>query len=607
MSPRESASGTIWPTRWKLVLPGPVSVTLAIAVGMFVVAAVALSVNLTRQRDSFGWVEHTNGVLRTVSALERRILEAELGERGYLLTGESSYLDSYNRSQGDIPKLLETLRQAVSDNPSQVQRLDELRPRIEARLAEFKQIVDLGPTRLNDALEILRTAQSRQLTTRIEETLGQFRQAELALLGERQQRANRDTIVATLIAAVMAVLAMLSAAMGAFLLRNQRSASQLRVANEELAISHAHMRSILETVPDAMVVIDERGTIQSFSATAERLFGFTAGEVQGRNVSMLMPAPYRHEHDGYLDRYLTTGERRIIGVGRVVVGQRKDGGTFPMELAVGEVAQEGKRQFIGFVRDLTQRQERERLLHEVQSELLHISRLSTMGEMASALAHELNQPLSAIANYLQGSRRLLQNSSDDRAPVIMEAMDKAAEQAVRAGQVIQRLRDFVTRGETEKRIESIKKLVEESTALALVAAKDLSVRVSLRLDPPLDLVLVDRVQIQQVLLNLLRNALEAMQTSERRELIVSTSPAEDNMVAVDVGDTGCGISPDVASRLFQPFVTTKRQGMGVGLSISRTIIESHGGQITVAPNPGGGTIFRFTLRGVAPEDLADAQ
>jgi two-component system sensor kinase FixL len=145
MTPREATSGTIRPVRWKLVLPGPVSITLAIAVGMFVIAAVALSVNLTRQRDSFGWIEHTNGVLRTVSALERRILEAESGERGYLLTGESSYLDSYNRSQDDILRLLDALRQAVSDNPGQVQRLDELRPRIESRLAEFKQIVDLGP------------------------------------------------------------------------------------------------------------------------------------------------------------------------------------------------------------------------------------------------------------------------------------------------------------------------------------------------------------------------------------------------------------------------------------------------------------------------------
>ena len=567
----------------------------------------ALGVNLVRQRDSYDWVQHTNEVLRNISAVEKAILEAESGERGYLLTGESSYLNSYNRSQADIPRLLEALRQTVFDNPSQSHRLDELRPTVEARLAEFKQIVELGPMRLNEALAMLQTARSRQLTVLIDEQLGQFRQSEVALLGERQQRAGRDTILATLIAAAMAVLAMLSAAMGAFLFRDQRSASQLRAANEQLALSHAHLRSILETVPDAMVVIDERGIIQSFSAAAERLFGFTAAEVQGRNVGMLMPAPYRHEHDGYLGHYLTTGERKIIGVGRVVVGQRRDGTIFPMELSVGEVAHQGKRQFIGFVRDLTQRQQGERLLHEVQSELLHMSRLSTMGEMASALAHELNQPLSAVANYLQGSKRLLQNSADTRAPMIMEALDKASEQAVRAGQVIHRLRDFVARGETEKRIESIKKLIEEASALALVAAKDHSVRVNLQLDPSRDLVLADRVQIQQVLLNLLRNALEAMQASERRVLDVSTSPAENDMVAVDIADTGCGIAPDVASRLFQPFVTTKRQGMGVGLSISRTIIQSHGGEITVEPNPGGGTVFRFTLRRVGPEALIDAQ
>jgi len=406
----------------------------------------------------------------------------------------------------------------------------------------------------------------------------------------------------------------------------QHVIDRLRSANQELASSHkalresdarfcslveelnsreAHLRSILATVPDAMVTIDERGSIQSFSATAERLFGFTADEVQGKNVSTLMPAPYRQEHDGYLSRYLTTGERSIIGVGRVVVGQRKDSTTFPMELSVGEGVLKGKRQFIGFVRDLTRRREGERLLHEMQSELVHISRLSTMGEMASALAHELNQPLAAISNYLQGAKRLLGNSSEDRVSVIMNAMDKASEQAVRAGQVIHRLRDFVSRGETEKRIESIKKIVEEASALALVAAKDRSVQVMLQLDPSSDLVLVDKVQIQQVLLNLLRNALEAMQASERRELVVSTGPAENTMVVVDIADSGCGISPDVASRLFQPFVTTKRHGMGVGLSISRTIIESHGGEITVEPNPGGGTIFRFTLRGVAPEGLSD--
>lgn len=385
----------------------------------------------------------------------------------------------------------------------------------------------------------------------------------------------------------------------------QESDARFRRLVDELNVREAHLRSILATVPDAMVVIDEQGLIQSFSAAAERLFGFRPEEVRGRNVSMLMPAPYRQEHDGYLARYLRTGERRIIGVGRVVVGQRKNGSTFPMELSVGEVLLEGKRQFTGFVRDLTERQEHEQRLHEVQAELLHISRLSTMGEMASALAHELNQPLSAIANYLQGSRRLLQNSADERSALVIEAMDKASDQALRAGQVIQRLRDFVARGETEKRIESVKKIIEEASALALVAAREQTVRVNLQLDPSIDLVLVDKVQVQQVLLNLLRNALEAMQTSERRELSVATAPAPEDMVAVTIADTGCGISPDMESQLFQPFVTTKRQGMGIGLSISRTIIESHGGQITVEPNPGGGTIFRFTLRRVVAEGLGD--
>ncbi len=165
-------------------------------------------------------------------------------------------------------------------------------------------------------------------------------------------------------------------------------------ALEHLAEREAHLRSILDTVPDAMVVIDERGVMQSFSAAAERLFGWKAEEAIGRNVSELMPEPYRSAHDGYLTRYLRTGERRIIGLGRVVVGERRDGSTFPMELSVGEMEGGAHKAFTGFVRDLTERETTERRLQDLQSELVHVSRLTAMGEMASALAHELNQPLS---------------------------------------------------------------------------------------------------------------------------------------------------------------------------------------------------------------------
>jgi two-component system sensor kinase FixL len=235
-----------------------------------------------------------------------------------------------------------------------------------------------------------------------------------------------------------------------------------------------------------------------------------------------------------------------------------------------------------------------------------MSRLTAMGEMASALAHELNQPLSAIANYMKGSRRLLENSPDDRSALLRDAMDKAAEQALRAGQIIRRLRDFVARGEGERRVESVKKLIEEASALALVGAKDLGVRVRFQFDPAVDLVLADKVQIQQVLLNLLRNAIEAMEASQKRDLVISTVKSSDDMISIGVADTGCGIAPEMTSQLFEPFITTKRHGMGVGLSISRTIVEAHGGQIDAEANPAGGTIFRFTLRAVRAEDFSDA-
>jgi len=366
-------------------------------------------------------------------------------------------------------------------------------------------------------------------------------------------------------------------------------------AHHGLAAREAHLRSILDTVPDAMILIDEAGRIKSFSPAAERLFGWTAAEAADRNVSMLMPTPHREAHDDYLRRYYRTGERRIIGLGRIVVGERKDGSTFPMELAVGEMQTGDSRFFTGFVRDLTERQQAEARLQELQGDLVRVSRLTALGEMASALAHELNQPLTAIANYLKGSKRLL--AADPAAnPRVTEAVDRAGDQALRAGEIIRRLRDFVARGESERRIEDLPKLIDEASALALLGAREHGVRVRLEIDPAIGQVLADRVQVQQVLLNLIRNGMDAMESSDRKELTVAVEPAADDMVQISVSDTGPGIAPEVADQLFQPFITTKRTGMGVGLSISRTIIEAHGGRIWFDANPEGGTIFRFTLQ-----------
>jgi two-component system, LuxR family, sensor kinase FixL len=374
---------------------------------------------------------------------------------------------------------------------------------------------------------------------------------------------------------------------------------------DALRTRERHFRSILDTVPDAMIVIDEHGIMQFFSSAAERQFGYAEAEAIGRNISVLMPEPDRSRHDGYIARYLKTGERRIIGIGRIVTGLRKDGTTFPMHLTIGEMLSVGQPYFTGFVRDLTEQQQTQARLQELQSELVHVSRLSAMGEMASALAHELNQPLSAISNYMKGSRRLLADNASINAPKIEAALDRAAEQAIRAGDIIRRLRSFVAREVSEKRVESLSKLVEEAGALGLTGAREQGVILRFNLNPTCDLVLADRVQIQQVLVNLFRNALESMTGSTHRELIATNASTADDMIEIAVSDTGHGFSDDAHVNLFQPFFTTKETGMGVGLSISRTIIETHGGRMWAETNQAGGATFRFTLPAASTKDMSD--
>ncbi|MGN6595427.1 MAG: PAS domain-containing sensor histidine kinase [Sphingopyxis terrae] len=368
-----------------------------------------------------------------------------------------------------------------------------------------------------------------------------------------------------------------------------------RATEDALRAQESHLRSILSTVPDAMIVIDDQGKILSFSAAAERLFGYSEAELLGANVSALMPSPDRDRHDGYIARYLATGEKRIIGIGRVVFAQRKDGSTFPMELSIGEAASEAHPLFTGFIRDLTERQKTEARLESLQSELIHVSRVSAMGTMASTLAHELNQPLTAVANYVEAIRDMLAKPEPEDLQMIREALDDTAKEALRAGHIVRRLRDFVARGEVEKTIEKLPALINEAAVLGLMGAREKGVEPVFDLDPYASPVLVDKVQIQQVLINLIRNAVEAMTGCPDRRLTVSSRPEQPGFIRVTVADTGPGVAPAIAEQLFTAFVSTKTDGMGLGLSICRTIVEANGGRIWMQPGEEGGTEFHFTV------------
>ncbi|MBW8294478.1 MAG: PAS domain S-box protein [Sphingopyxis sp.] len=384
-----------------------------------------------------------------------------------------------------------------------------------------------------------------------------------------------------------------------------RDVSRREEALKAAADGAALLQAILATVPDAMVVIDEHCLITSFSAAAEKLFGFAEAEVLGLNVNMLMPEPHKTIHDGYIQRYLQTSEKRIIGIGRTVEGQRRDGTVFPMELSVGEARTGEHRAFTGFIRDLTERHATEAQLNKVQSELIHASRLSAVGTLASALAHELNQPLTAVANYVSAGRDMVGGDKPETQETLREALDEAAKEAIRAGQIVRRLRDFVSKGELDMQNLSLGKLINDATTLGLVGAREQGVEWWIDIDPDIDNVLADRVQIQQVMVNLMRNAIEAMHKSTTKHLTVRARGHKQNQVDISVSDTGHGLSDEMAGQLFQPFVSSKAQGMGLGLSICRTIVEAHGGKLSVAPNPDGGTIFRFTLTRVSRESQND--
>jgi two-component system, LuxR family, sensor kinase FixL len=356
------------------------------------------------------------------------------------------------------------------------------------------------------------------------------------------------------------------------------------------------LQTVLASVPDAMIVIDEMGKIIAFSAAAEKLFGYTVAEVTGQNVSMLMTGKDSPHHDRYISNYIETGEKQIIGIGRVVEARLASGENIPVDLKIGEARLGQHRLFTGYIRDVTDRQAAEHRISSMQAELAAFSRLSAVGTMASAMAHELNQPLTAVSNYLEAARDLLDNPTEETILLVKEALDSASVQSVRAGHIIRRLRDYVSRGEIDARAVDINSLIRDAASLSKIGIDGPLARIILKLDDGLPPAHADRLQIRQVVVNLIKNAIEATADVPSPQVWVAASARDDGTLLVQIRDNGPGLPDNPERTPFDPFYSSKPKGMGLGLSICQTIVDAHGGSIWAESPETGGAQFCFTLK-----------
>lgn len=354
----------------------------------------------------------------------------------------------------------------------------------------------------------------------------------------------------------------------------------------------SQLLAVMDAAVDAVILIDHQGGILAFNRGAERIFGWSAGEIRGRNVSLLMPEPERSAHDQCLARYLQTGVAHIIGVGRELEAQRRDGSRFPIHLSVGQVGGSEPPQFVGFIRDCTADMQARRS----SERLMNVSRMATMGEMAAGIAHELNQPLTAIATYARAGERFLAMPDPDLGET-REAMREIATEALRAGAIIRQLRNIVRGGEDSREKLTVNQVIEELRLLTQADARAHDTRLRFELQEDIPDVFVHRVQITQVLLNLMRNALEslAQDAPGDREIVVRCRQTETGQCEIAVCDNGPGVSAQILDRIFDPFRSTKPNGTGLGLPMSRTIAQAHGGAVEYQPVAPRGACFTLIL------------
>ncbi|HWL63184.1 MAG TPA: PAS domain S-box protein [Steroidobacteraceae bacterium] len=356
------------------------------------------------------------------------------------------------------------------------------------------------------------------------------------------------------------------------------------------------LNAVLDAAVDAVIVINHTGQIRMVNSATERLFGWDATELLGRDVCMLMPEPDRSAHAGYIARFLATGLPRVIGTGRDVQAQRRDGSCFPARLSVGHVAGSEPPEFIGFIHDLSERHREAEDALRLNRRLMQVTRMATMGEMSAGIAHEVNQPLTAISNYALAAERLL--AFDE--PEIEEArgaLREIAAEARRAADIIRKLRHITRGGDEGAEPTMVDELLEELQTLCLADARAHDTRIRFAVQPDVPSLLIRRVQITQAVLNLVRNALEALAHDPpgTREVVVTARRGGAGDCEIEVSDNGPGVAPAISDRMFEPFRSTKTNGTGLGLPMSQTIAQAHGGSLRHLPGVPRGARFVLSL------------
>lgn len=352
------------------------------------------------------------------------------------------------------------------------------------------------------------------------------------------------------------------------------------------------LRSIVDLAPEAIVTIDAKGTVLSFSPAGETMFGYHQHEIEKHSLTMLMPEHYAVDHQSHVDAYLRSGKTHIIGNSRMLSARRKNGEIFPIRLTVGEAHKGNDPIFIGFIEDVTRQEETRRKLETALIDLERTSRLSTLGEMAATIAHDLNQPLTGAMSSADAAELILAREGMDETHPARQRLQQSLTDMGRVAELVRHVTRFLKTGEPQKSLSNLNAIVNEGALLAIAGA-DPRVKIEINLSNDLPLVEVDPVQVQQVIVNLLRNALDAVESTDTKRIIVKTASVGET-AEISISDTGKGINPNLSDRLFEPLVTSKQDRLGLGLTIARRMVRAHHGQMNVE-QLAGSTIFRVTL------------